>query len=99
MEWELNWGSLTAVALPAAEKGKRTMRHVGKDVRVLSGPGLPALDHHIDSVKQASVLKSCCLFVAGLLIKSSHSSSFGLKYYLGKACFLDLNYTDSSPYF
>ena len=100
MERELNPGSLTEAALLATEKGVRTMRHVGKDaVKELLGPGLPGLDPHVASLRQASVLKSCCRFVAGLLIKSSRSSSFELKYYLGKACFLNLNYTDSSPYF
>lgn len=63
------------------------------------GPGWPGLDCHIVSVQQASVLKSYCTFVAGLLIKSPPSSSFRLKYYLGKACFLNLNDTDSCPYF
>lgn len=73
---------------------------MGKDaVKVIWGPGMPGLDHHIASLEQASILKSHCTFIAGLLIKSSHSSSFGLKHYLGKACFLNLNYTDSSPYF
>lgn len=100
VERELNPGSLTEVALLATEKGVRTIRHVGKDaVKELLGPGLSGLDLHIASLRQASVLKSCCRFVADFLIKSSRSSSFGLKYYLGKACFLNLNYTDLSPYF
>lgn len=97
---ELNLGSLTEVALLAAEKGVRTMRHVGKDAaKELSGPGRPGLDYHRASLQQASVLKSYCMFVAGLLIKSPASSSFRLKYYLGKACFLNLNDTDSCPIF
>lgn len=48
---------------------------------------------------QTPVLKSHCTSVSGLLIKSSHPTSFRLKCYLENTCFLNPNHTDSCPYF
>lgn len=78
----------------------RTLRHVGKDaVKELFWARMAwfGLSHSFHAASFRSQV--FCTFVAGLLIKSPPSSSFRLKYYLGKACFLNLNDTDSCPYF